>query len=134
MTKSLFISIEPAMERIKYIYRAAMNRKINDAAPLPVSQYHAAMHRKRSVMTHPRPLGKNSPLTRRLSSAATYRGRGMDVQISMSHRLAVVRSVRVILFVAERDSQITRRLDDVVIARDLFAFADRDRERDGGDV
>lgn len=37
-------------------------------------------------------------------------------------------------FVAERDSKIARRLDDVVIARDLFAFADRDRERDGGDV
>src|SRR5215510_8663914 len=67
-------------------------------------------------------------------TAKRYRGGEMDAQISMSQRLAVVRSVCVILFVAERDSQIARRLDDVVIALDLFAFADRDRERDGGDV
>jgi hypothetical protein len=38
------------------------------------------------------------------------------------------------LFVAERDSQVARRLDDVVIERDLFAFADRDCKGDGGDV
>src|SRR5262245_39549447 len=38
------------------------------------------------------------------------------------------------LFIPEGDHQIARRLDDVLIERDLFAFADRDRERDGGDV
>src|SRR5262245_52589045 len=82
----------------------------------------------------PRPPSLKGRKYKKTLMAKAYRGGEIDAQISMSRRLAVVRSVCVILFVAERDSQIARRLDDVVIARDLFAFADRDRERDGGDV